>query len=132
MNARKEFPEKYICVLPPQPWRHAWERWHPAGEFWIPAPVGPARCQRSQEVREMENKHKKTTPLGRGLSQFQKGTNGNYFRRRIIRPTPSSPSPVNAMMDGSGTVAMFKLQLTSVLCAPGDKSATNNSHCPSG
>jgi trigger factor len=63
---------------------------------------------------------------------FKTGINNDRFRRRIIRTTPASPSPVKTMMDGSVTVVMAKLQLTSVLCPPGDTSDRNNSHCPFG
>jgi len=38
----------------------------------------------------------------------------------------------NAQTDGSGTVMMSKLQLTSWLWAPTDKSARNNVHPPFG
>ena len=71
-----------------------------------------------ETARRVEDEDEiKTTPFGRGfLFQYLKtGIHHDHFRRRIIRTTPASPSPVKTRMDGSGTVVMARLQLTSVL-----------------
>src|SRR6185312_4505274 len=63
--------------------------------------------------------------------KMRRGRNcGNYLRRRNFH-IAARPSPASASVEGSGTVVMFKPQLTSVLWLPLERSARKSVQSPS-